>query len=115
MSKRKATLKAIVFDLQYRAHKQPGIAQSARLSGGLFVEILIEDGETKLQISRPDVAPAWREIDLILDRWPYDLPQIERRYVKHRGRHYIIAIWDTTVATLSNVSPETQVPRLPGF
>lgn len=89
------TLRDTIADLIQRAAAQPGRPQRAFLRGGLRIDLLFQDGQTHLQISRARVDPSATEWDVTLANFPYTVPLVQDKALSHQGRFYRAASWPT--------------------
>lgn len=75
----------------HQATKTAGLAVRRSLGGGLRIDVIIDEGQARVQISRALVYPSDREWETVLRAWPYQVPQVQPRRFSYLGRYYMAA------------------------
>lgn len=91
----KGKLAAALRDLNDAAEAKHGYAQRATLARGLRIDVLVNSGNTYLQISRTGEWPSDAEWRTVLRDFAYTPPVITPIRKSHDGRKFLSAQWPT--------------------
>ena len=91
----KGKLEQMLRDLNDAAEAKHGYVQRAALARGLRVDVLVNSGNTYLQISRRGEWPSDQEWRIVLRDFPYKPPVATPIRKMHDGRKFLTANWET--------------------
>lgn len=77
-----------------RAEKEPGKPVRVALPGGMRVDVIIQDGFLRMQVSRIGSLPSAREFETTVKYMPYDLTPVEPVSFEQGGANYIRGSWE---------------------
>lgn len=99
MDKTKHGLAHTLDQLVKQAEAHPGEAKRQPLARGLRVDVMVQEGQTFLQISRANVWPSPKEWGIVARDFPSPVPNILARRIQGTdGRYYLKASWATIIA-----------------
>jgi hypothetical protein len=78
-----------------RAEAHPGLPVRQPLGKGLRVDVMVQAGETHLQISRDNVWPSAKEWSTVTRDFPTLVPNVIAKRIFDGGRYYLKAHWMT--------------------